>query len=154
MKWNVESTGHARRLEPDLARRASLSDVGLAQAVEHRPRGADDDPRRAGLQLGHVLLADRPHDVDAFGRLLATVPCAGWSSVNTGYDRSPCWSTTSTLENCPPGDSTHDVERCGLADESRRLPDLDRGTFGASGPDPGAGKGHDREDDGHEKECL
>ena len=70
----VERREHrdARRLEPDLdvARRLRVS---LAEAVQHGPRGADDDPRGARLQLGHVALADRPHDVDAVGRFLADV---------------------------------------------------------------------------------
>ena len=59
----------ARRVEPDLdvARRLRF---GLAHAVEHGPRRADDDARGPRLQLRDVALADGPHDVDALRRLL------------------------------------------------------------------------------------
>ena len=56
-----------RRLEPDLnvfrgARRQR------AQVEKRRPRGRDDDARRARLQLRHALLADGPRDGDPIRR--------------------------------------------------------------------------------------
>ena len=53
--------GNARRLEADLNvfRRGARE---RAQVQERRPRRRDDDARRARLQLGNALLAERPRD--------------------------------------------------------------------------------------------
>ena len=124
----------------------------LTEPEKDRTRGTHYDARGAGLQLRDVSLADRPADVDTFGRVLLHIGLRGLAERKDGQGLAVLLDRDVDLAESPFGRFHHQLEGRCLPDELVRLPYLKGRTRRSSRPDPRAEADDERQDEEHTEE--